>query len=74
MAHLKGLAILYLRKKQFAVKSLLPEPQKDKKVDPREPVQQHKVGLGLVKKLTEGGLKDPKKISERSKNIQGNPF
>ena len=27
----------------------------------------HKVGLGLVKYLTEGGLNDPKKISEHSK-------
>ena len=38
--NLKGLAILYLREEtQFTVKSLLREPQKDKKVDPWKSVK-----------------------------------
>ena len=57
MAHLKRLVFLYLRGKQFAVKSFLQGPQKDKKVDPCKPAPKNKVGLGLVKNLS-GRSKD----------------
>ena len=44
MADFEGLAILYLQKIQFAVKSLLQGPQKDKKVDPCKPVHTTSAG------------------------------